>query len=149
MGIVTVLWSLVAGVSIALAIVGGCVWMVERRDPVSLTLFLLGLAVAASAYLELCMMHSVTPVEYGEWLRWYHIPMFFAFLGQILFVRYYLGASSLWLLCAVVTARFVVLIVNFAVHPNFKQISLLSKTVQSFVSHCSEPRFPLERRSAI
>jgi signal transduction histidine kinase len=119
MGFVTILWSLAAGVSLTLAVVTGSVGLAERRDTASLTLCLLGVSVAACAYLELWMMKSATPAEYGEWLRWYHVPFFFALLAQILFIHYYLGTSRSWLMWTVVVMRLAVLVGNFAVHPNF------------------------------
>jgi signal transduction histidine kinase len=101
-------------------------WMVERRGPASLMLFILGVAVTTSAYLELCMMHSATPAEYGRLLRLYHIPMFVAFVGQVLFVHYYLGTNRVWLLCTIILARSVVLAVNFTVLPNFNFSNIVS-----------------------
>jgi signal transduction histidine kinase len=124
MGFVTFFWSLAAGISFTLAIVSGSVGMTEQRNPASLTLFFLGLAVAVSAYLELHLMQSATPAEYGEWLRWYHIPFFVAVLAQLLFIHYYLGTDRLWLMWTVVGVRLVLLIVNFAVRPNFNFSSI-------------------------
>src|SRR5262245_45244766 len=109
MGFVTILWSLAAGVSLTLGVVSGSVGITERRDLASLTLAALGVSVAASAYIELWMMNSATPAEYGEWLRWYHIPFFVAVLAQILFIHYYLGTSRLWLMWTVIVMRLVVL----------------------------------------
>jgi signal transduction histidine kinase len=119
MGNATVLWSLAAGISVTLAVASGFAWMTERRSPASLMLFILGIGVAASAYVELGLMHSETVPEYGEWLRWYHIPVFLAAIGQVLFVHYYLGTGRAWLLWTVIVARAIVLGVNFAVHPTF------------------------------
>jgi signal transduction histidine kinase len=98
---------------------------------------ILGVAAAVAAYAELGMMHSATAAEYGEWLRWYHLPVFVTLVGQLLFVHYYLGAGRAWLLWAVIFARSVVLAVNFLVHPNFnfsniaslRQVSLLGEQV--------------------
>ena len=105
MGTVTVLWIFAAGVSITLAVVCASLWLAERKDYVSLVLFILGVAVAASAYIELCMMHSATPAAFGGWLRWYHVPFFFAFTAQVLFVHYYLGTGRLWLLLTFILTR--------------------------------------------
>jgi signal transduction histidine kinase len=86
----------------------------------------LGVAAAASGYAELGLMHSATPAEYGEWLRWYHVPIFLALIAQLLFVRYYLGTGRLWLMWAVIFARSVVFVVNFSVHPNFNLSNIVS-----------------------
>jgi signal transduction histidine kinase len=118
MGFVTIVWSLTAGFSVALAVVAGSVGF-ERRNLASQTIVLLGVALAAAAYLELFMMHSATPREYGEWSRWYHIPYFLAVLAQVLFIHLYLGPSRLWLMWTVIAMRLVLLFVNFTVRPNF------------------------------
>lgn len=93
-------------------------------------LCLFGVATAASAYIELGMLRSATPAEYGEWLRWYHLPIFLALIAQVLFVRSYLGTARPWLMWAVIAARSIVLIVNFSVYPNynFARIDALRST---------------------
>jgi signal transduction histidine kinase len=119
MGHVTILWSLGAGVAMTLAAVSCVLWLMDRRDPASLMLFIIGVVVAASAYVELRMMHSATADEFGEWLRWFHIPAFLSLLGQILFVYFFLSTGRLWLAAMIIVARAIVLIVNFSVLPNF------------------------------
>ncbi|HET7083334.1 MAG TPA: ATP-binding protein [Rhizomicrobium sp.] len=126
MGIVTVLWSLAAGVSVTLAVAGGSIRIVERRGSASATIFLLGIAVAVAAYIELLMMHSATPAEYGRFLRWYHVPVFFAMLGQALFVHYYLGTGRMWLLGVIIAARLVILAVDFMAQPAFNFSNIVS-----------------------
>jgi two-component system, LuxR family, sensor kinase FixL len=123
---VTLLWSLSAAVATTLAALCGLVWVIERQDRASLMLCILGVATAASAYAELGMMHSATPAEYGEWLRWYHLPVYLALLAQLLFVHYYLGTGRSWLMWVVILARSVVLVVNFSVHPNFNFTNIVS-----------------------
>jgi len=109
-----------------LAAVCGWVWLIERRDLATLMLCTVGIATAAAGYAELGLMHSATVAEYGEWLRWYHVPIFFAVIAQLLFVHYYLGTGRLWLMWAIIFARSVVLVVNFSVHPNFNFSSIAS-----------------------
>jgi signal transduction histidine kinase len=126
MEIVTVLWSIGATVAVTLAAVCGLVWLVQRRDAASLMLCILGVATGALAYFELGMMRAASAAEYGEWLRWYHVPVFSALVAQLLFVHYYLGTGRLWLMWAVIVARSVVLLVNFSVQPNFNFSTLVS-----------------------
>jgi len=126
MGFATILWSLAAGISITLAVASGCVWTIERRNPASLMLFILGVGVAASAYIELTMMHSATVSDYGERVRWYAVPIFLAATGQIFFVHYYLGTGRSWLLWTVILARSVVVVVNFTVRPSYNFSSITS-----------------------
>jgi len=137
MEMITTLWSLCGTVAIALAAVCGWLWLVERRDRASLMLCLLGVAAAGSGYVELAMMHSETPAEFAEWVRWYHVPIFLGFIALVLFTHYYLEAGRLWLMWAFLLARSVVLVVNFSVDPNFnlerldslRQMSLLGEEI--------------------
>jgi signal transduction histidine kinase len=133
MGLVTTIWSLAAGVSLTLAVVAGSVGMTQRRNPASLSFTAFGIAVAIAAYIELYLMHSATAEEYGEWLRWYHVPFFFAVLAQLLFIRFYLGTSRPWLMWTVVVMRFAVLVGNFAVRPNFNFSNIASLRHPSFL----------------
>jgi signal transduction histidine kinase len=119
MGPVTLLWCFGAGVATTLA--GGCLflWLMDRSNRASLMLCILNVAVAAAACVELRMFHSATVAEYGEWLRWHHAPAFFALLGEILFVYFYLRKARLWLAAIIIVMRLTVLVVNFLVEPNF------------------------------
>lgn len=119
MDIVTILWSLGAAVALTLTAVCGSVWLIERRDLANLMLCILGAATAGAAYAELGMMHSATVPEYVGWLRWYSGPIILALVSQLLFVHYYLGTDTLWLMWTVILARLVVALANFFIYPNF------------------------------
>jgi C4-dicarboxylate-specific signal transduction histidine kinase len=123
---VTSLWTFAAGALIVLGGLCGTAWMVERRAPASLMLCVLGIAAGTSAYIELGMMHSSTPAEYGELLRWYHVPASLALLAQVLFVHYFLGTSRLWLMWVVIFSRMLVLAVNVPLHPNMNFSTITS-----------------------
>jgi two-component system sensor kinase FixL len=137
MGMATILWSFCAAVALALAAVCGVVWLIERRNVASLMLGVLGIAAAGLGCVELGLMHSATPAEFGEWQRWYHVPVVLAFIAQLFFAHYYLGTGRLWLLWVIVSARAIVLVVNFSVHPNInvsdivasRHVSLLGEQI--------------------
>src|SRR5689334_14213990 len=133
MGYVTVLWSIGAGVAMTLA--AGCLflWLMDRPNRASLMLCILGVAIAASAYVELRMFHSEAVAEYGEWLRWHHLPGFFTLLGEILFVYFYLRKTRPWLAATLIVMRLIVLIVNFLVEPNFNFSHIVSLRRLSFL----------------
>src|SRR5215471_2350544 len=136
---VTILWTSGATVAMMLAAACGVMWLIERRDLNSLTLCIFGFGIAASGYFELGMMRSVTAAEYGEWVRWYHLPVFLALIAPLLFVHYYLGTGRSWLMWAIIFMRFVVLVINFSVQPNFnfssidslQQVPLLGEQVSA------------------
>ncbi|HWU55986.1 MAG TPA: ATP-binding protein [Rhizomicrobium sp.] len=133
MGHVTFLWSLGAGVALTLAAVSFVLWLTNRRDPASLMLFIIAVAAAASAYLELRMLHSADADEYGAWLRLFHIPGFLSLVGQVLFVYFFLRTGRLWLATAIIAARSVVLVVNFSVLPNFNFSHIASLRHEMFL----------------
>jgi C4-dicarboxylate-specific signal transduction histidine kinase len=54
-------------------------------------------------------------------------------VGHLLFIRYYLGTGSLWLLGTVVTLRVFVLIFNFLVDPNFNFREITSLGTMRFL----------------
>src|SRR5262245_16542601 len=81
--------------------------------------YVTALATAAATPFELSMMQSASPAEFGQALRWYHLPIFFTLIGQLLFVRYYLGAGRLWIVWTFIPARLFVLAADFIADPNF------------------------------
>jgi signal transduction histidine kinase len=116
---VIVLWSAASAAAMVLAVLCGLMWWLDRRDNASLMLCILGVATAASAYIELGLMYSRTPAEFGTWIRWYHLPLFPALVAQVLFVHYYLESSTKWLMGSVILMRAFIFIVNFSVEPNY------------------------------
>ena len=129
MSIVTTLWCMNAAFALTLADVCLLFWLVERRDLMYLVFCVVAASTAVSIPFELAMMHATTAAEYGELLRWYHLPVFFVLVGYPFFVRYYLGTGRQWLLWAIVVLRLAALAVNFVVDPNinFREIKNLQQ----------------------
>ena len=119
MGLVTIVWSMGAAAAATLAIVCGLSWLGERRDLVTPVFLLITLSVVAGMRCEVGMMHAATAAEYGQWLRWYHPPVFCVILGYVFLVRLYLGTGRLSLAWTILSLRLVILVINFLVHPNF------------------------------
>jgi signal transduction histidine kinase len=118
MGLVTIVWSMGAAAASTLAIVCGCAWLGERRGLWRLMFLLIAVGVVAGMRCEVGMMHAVTAAEYGQWLRWYHAPVFCVILGYVLLVRLYLGTGRLSLAWTIISLRLLILVINFTVHPN-------------------------------
>lgn len=129
----TILWSGCAALAIMLGSGCGFLWLRDRQQLLWLMLFVLGIATGSSAYIELAMMHSSSPVEYGEWFRWHHLFGYLGLLAMVLFVHIYLGASNLWLLRLFILARTVVIVANFAFSPNFTFREIVSLRSVSFL----------------
>lgn len=119
MSFVTLTWSIIATVSLTLAVFCALAWALDRQKGAYLMFCVIAIATATCAPFELGMMHASTPVEYGQWLRGYHLPIFFVVFSQMLFVYFYLGTARLWLFFIVIAWRIGILFVNFTVEPNF------------------------------
>ena len=119
MSLVTTLWSMQAAAALTLAVLYAVVWSIDRRNLANLTLCIVAVAMALAARDEVGMMHASTVTEYGEWARLIYLPLFFALIGQLFFVRLFLGTGRLWLLWTIVGARLLVLAGNFLSTPTF------------------------------
>jgi len=124
---VTVLWSAVAGTALTLAGVHGLLWLLDRRGAANPAFCVVAIGVAGLAVTELGMMHSASPAEYGEWVRWFHVPNFLTVAGLVVFVHLQFGGGRLWLAGMVIGLRAALLVVNFLVQPNvnWSEISAL------------------------
>ena len=116
---VTVLWSMTAAAAIVAAMLQGVVWLLDRKSRANLALAVIALSVAAIVPTELGMMYSRTAQEWGEWVRWCHIPIYFAIVGTVAFVQIYMGTGRPWLAWTIIAVRTVILVRNLAVEPNF------------------------------
>jgi len=124
--LITFLWSVNAAIALMLAVVCALIWFVDRRDMAKLMFCVLALATAAATPFELGMMQAATAAEMGLQLRWYHLPIFFTIIGQLLFVHTYLGTGRIWLLWTIVLLRVFVLVANFSVQPNYTFLEISS-----------------------
>jgi len=126
MSYVTILWSVAGACALLLGSVHALVWMMDRRARANLYFSIVALSVVGIATSELGMMHSRTPAEWGEWVRWCHVPLFFLFCGLLLFVRAYFGTGRSGLIWVIIVSRAAILIWNFAAQPNFNFASIAS-----------------------
>ena len=126
MMLITFLWSVNAAIALTLAVACALVWFADRRDTAKLMFCVLALATAAATPFELGMMEAATAAEMGQQVRWYHLPIFFTMVGQLLFVRAYLGTGRLWLLGTIILIRVFVLVANFLVEPNYNFVEIAS-----------------------
>src|SRR5215218_7361937 len=113
MNLITVLWSMAAAAALTLAAVHLLVWAFDRTARANLMFSIIALAVAGMAPTELGMMYATSPQEHGLWVRWFHLPLFLAIVGMVLFVRVHLGTGRAWLGWTVIGMRSIVLVGNF------------------------------------
>jgi two-component system, LuxR family, sensor kinase FixL len=130
MSYVTVIWSVIASGSLLLALMYGCVWIMDRKAYASLAFAFEALSIVLSVIVELGMMHASSPEEWGEWVRWNQIPVFLRTAALVAFVRIYFGTGRTWLMVATIGSRLIIAIASFVMDPNFNftRIDSIDKT---------------------
>jgi len=123
----TAIWSMNAGICLALAGAHLLAWVKLRDAWVNLAFALCAASVASIAVFELLAMRAQTPVEWAHVLRWAHVPVAILVFSLVWFIRLYLQAGSAWLAGSIYAVRALVLIVNFAsgANVNFSEITAL------------------------
>lgn len=119
MSTVTILWSSAAAAALLLGIVHLTVWAFDRQRLASLALCVAAFSLAGVTVTELGMMHAQSAQEWGRWVYWCHVPMFFLLAAILLFVREYFETGRWWLLWGIIATRAFILIANLASDPNF------------------------------
>ncbi len=124
---ITVIWSVGGGACLTLAFIQFIVWWKNRAARANLVFSVLAIAVASFAALELALMRAQTPEQFGEVVRWLHVPVWVMIASLVAFVRLYLRAGRPWLAWTVVGVRTLSLILNFSFWPNinYRQITAL------------------------
>jgi PAS domain S-box-containing protein len=119
MSYVTVTWSVIAACALLLALMYGVVWLLDRRARAALAFSFESLAIVGSVVVELGMMYSTTPEEWGEWVRWNQVPILVRTAALMAFIRFYFETGRPWLMWSVIGTRVVVLVAGFLMDPNF------------------------------
>jgi len=125
---ITVIWSATAAICLTLAGVHFLVWAKSRESLANLLFSISAASASSCAGFELSLMHAQTPEQYGEILRWFHVPLAVLVVSLIWFVRHYLRAGRLWLLWLFCALRVVTLALTFSLDPNlnFREITGLN-----------------------
>jgi two-component system, LuxR family, sensor kinase FixL len=124
---ITIAWSMAASACLTLAIVHLVIWLRQTDQLAHLLFSVTAISVTAIAACELLMMRAQTTEQFGTVLRWAHLPLFFAVVSVVGFVRFYFRAGRPWLAYTVCGLRLLALIINFFSVPNlnYKQITAL------------------------
>lgn len=116
---VTVIWSVIAACALLLALMYGLVWLLDRKARAALAFSFESLAIVGSVVVELGMMYSTTPEQWGEWVRWNQVPILVRTAALCAFVHFYFGTGRAWLMWSAIGTRAVVLVAGFLMDPNF------------------------------
>ena len=91
---ITIVWSGAAAACVTMALVHLAIWLKQPRRTVHLVFTVLAMSVAVVAACEWMLMYTQAPEQFGELLRWTHVPVFFAVIAVALFVRLYFNTGS-------------------------------------------------------
>ena len=110
---ITVIWSAVAGASLAMALMHLLIWCRDRSSWANLCFSINVVGVLGLAAAEMACLRTLSPVEYGDAVRWGHLAFTVAFVGSVLFVHFYFGTGRRWLLALALGVRLLATVVNF------------------------------------
>src|SRR5262245_17610697 len=119
MSYVTMLWALVAASALVLGFVNVLVWACDRGTYANLAFAGVACGLIGISVVELEMMRALSAAEWGSWVRWFQVPNFVVIVGTAVFVRLYFGTGRLWLMWTLIASRAAILLIGFAVDPNF------------------------------
>ena len=107
------------------------VWLRQRDHWENVAFTIAAVAAAATALLELGMMHAQSPESYAEIMRWAHVPVAGVIIALVWFIRLFMRTGRLWLAWLITGLRVLVLVPNFVFYPNasFQEITALRHVV--------------------
>ncbi len=115
---VSIIWPMIAGACLVLAVVQLLVRLHDRNARANLWLALLSLAITGIAAGELAAMFARSPEDFATATRWLHLPIFIAFVAIVRFVSRCFGTARAWFGWTVIGLRGFALALNFLVGLN-------------------------------
>jgi PAS domain S-box-containing protein len=127
----TIIWSMAAAGCLTFAAMHFVVWLRQRDQWENVVFTIAAVAAAATALLELGMMHAQSPASYAEIMRWAHVAVAGVIISLVWFIRLTMRAGRLWLAWLITGLRVLVLVPNFVFYPNasFQEITALRHVV--------------------
>jgi PAS domain S-box-containing protein len=95
-----------------LALLQLLLWLKIRRNRAILWSVAMAFSAAVIAYIELALMHAMTPDEYGALLVWSNWAVFGLLISLIWFIRHYFQSGRQWLAILITLMWCVTLIIN-------------------------------------
>jgi len=122
---VTIIWSMAASASLAMAAMNLLIWWKQPSARANLLFSVTAIGAAVFAYCELSMMRAQSPADFATALRWGHLALWFIVVSLVGFVRLYLRAGRPWLAWAVVGTRTLALLLNFVTGQNLNHLEVV------------------------
>ena len=129
MSILTILWSLAAGVSLTLCFVHLFVWVRQREFKTNLLFSVSSFGVFCSAILELATMKTTNIQLLNTFLLLENLAIFILLISLIWFIYFYFGTTRVWLAILISGLWIVAIIINFSVEGNltFAKINTINE----------------------
>ncbi len=126
-GWVEVVWPVVAGTCLALALICLLIWTLQPSRLGYLLFFVSAASVTVFAGFELFMMKTASPEHYAAALRWAVLPIVALVFSLLGFVLFYLRSGRWWLAAAACVVRVAGLFPNFTTGVNlyFQHVSAM------------------------
>jgi len=123
---VTIIWSLLIGACVAIALPQLLIW-IRQRGIVHLLFIIFTASIVATLSGELVLMRASSVEQFARVLQWRYLAIFVGFVAIVGFVRLYFGTGRWWLGIAACGVRFVCLVITFAFPPsvNLREITAL------------------------
>lgn len=113
MSILTIAWSMCGAASLMLGLMHIVLWFHERRSTVYLLTSLASCSAAATAMLELSLMHAASTTIYGELVRWQNLVVFLMLIPLVWAVYFHLGTGRRWLAWLITALWSIGILINF------------------------------------
>jgi len=129
MSLVTIVYSMIAGVCFTLAAVHLPVWLRNREARTTLAFAVAAICSGAVACGELLMLTATTPAEYAAAQKWNNVPIALLLVALAVFGYHYLRAGRLWLALLGIGLRLIAIAINFGVgqNLNFLEVTALGR----------------------
>lgn len=109
------------------------IWFRQRTRRDYLMFALSAFSVAVFSLFESMGMHVTTPAEYGNLVRWAHLPGWGIIVFLPWFLYFYMRAGRPWLLWSITILRTLVVVLNFILTPNINHSQVVSIRQVSFL----------------
>jgi signal transduction histidine kinase len=113
MNSMTIIWSMAAAVSLMLGLMHLVLGRLVGHGKRYIASALMAFAAAATAMIELALLHSVSATDYAAWVRWENLTIFVLLMSMLWFIDTYFGTGRRWLLALIATLWVAGIVVNF------------------------------------
>jgi two-component system sensor kinase FixL len=120
---------IVSAICLTLGLISLRFWMSERKRWDFFALASVCGFAAVHSWIEVAMLTSASPVEYGELMRWVQIPAGASIITIAWFLVVHLRTGRLWLFWMLLGSRILSMVLNFVFSPNliFRELTAIRR----------------------